>query len=182
MARTRARTRGEVLFNFDSLCDIITNVMAIMLVMALIAIMLMLGKTYRIKTPYARVAEKNPVFLECRNNRVVRVSETVTPDDPNYYFLFLPYRTVLVPRDEWSGESVSRIQEADSKFNKLIESIDPRTQFAYFFVRPDSFQVYRVAREIIWQADKEAGWTPREYADPIMFSPFGEPPEVDSGS
>jgi len=181
MARTR-RERGEITFNFESLCDIITNVMAIMLVFALIAIMLILGKTYRIKTPYARIAEKKPIFLECRNNRVTRVSETVKPDDPNYYFVFLPYRTVLVPKEEWEGESVAKIQEPDSKYMKLVSMIDPRTHFAFFFVRPDSFQIYRVAREILWSQDKEVGWAPREYADPIMFSPFGEPPEVDSGS
>ena len=177
----RNKERGEIIFNFDSLCDIITNVMAIMLVFALIAIMLILGKTYKIKTPYAKIAEKTPLFLECRNNRVIQVQSNIQPDDPNYYFLFLPYRTVLVPKENWGGESIEQIQQENSKFMKLANSIDQRTHYAFFFVRPDSYQIYRAAREILWQKDKEVGWVPREYADPIMFSPYGEPPEVDSG-
>ncbi|MFC1888696.1 hypothetical protein ACFL4G_02955 [Thermodesulfobacteriota bacterium] len=176
------RKPPEFFFNFESLTDIITNIIGIMLIFALIAVMLILGKTYRVKTPFIRMAEKTPIFFECRNDRIIPVRYKVDLEDPNYYYVFMPYRTILIPRETDSGESIQEIKQPDSAFNTAVMNIDSRKEFGFFFVRPDSFEIFRSAREIFWKQGLEVGWRPRVFEDPIEFSPYGEPLDYDSGA
>ena len=175
------RKPRSLLFNFESLTDIITNIIGIMLIFALIAVMLILGKPYRVKTPFIRMAEKSPTFFECRNDRVIPVQHEVNLDDPNYYYIFLPYRTILIPREKIHGETIQEIGQPYSNLMSTVMNMDPKKEFGFFFVRPDSFEIFRAAREIMWRHGIEVGWRPRVYEDPIEFSPYGEPLDYDSG-
>lgn len=56
------------------------------------------------------------------------------------------------------GETVESIQNARSSFEQLARRIEKQNEYVQFYVWPDSFEVYHLAREIIDKAGVAAGW------------------------
>ena len=170
----------SIQINMDTLCDIITNVIGMLLVVALMAVIIILGKTYKVKTPFSEPATKKPVFFECREGRVIPIHYDEEFNDSFYHRIFLPYKIILVPKGEEVGESVLEIEDRRSVYFAAISKIDSTREFAYFFVRPDSFEIFRVAREMAWELEVDYGWLPKDKGESIIFSPFGQDPTLDS--
>lgn len=84
-------------------------------------------------------------------------------DVGNGYFRLIAEMADNAPRfqvqfKDGVGETVESIQNARSSFEQLTRRIDKQTEYVQFYVWPDSFDVYLLAREIIDKAGVAAGW------------------------
>ncbi|MBI5787830.1 MAG: hypothetical protein HZA78_03110 [Candidatus Schekmanbacteria bacterium] len=86
---------------------------------------------------------------------------------------------VLVPRKADQGESVQKLDQAESAYKKLVKGIDTEKNFVFFIVRPDSFDVFRKARKLLWDSNIQAGWEPLKAGRPITFGSVGRQAVVD---
>jgi hypothetical protein len=76
-----------------------------------------------------------------------------------------------------SGETVATIQQESSQLQRKIAQHkgDTKTLFIQFTVYPDSYDVFRRAREIAWAAGFDVGWDPHTPGDPLKVR-FGSGP------
>lgn len=59
--------------------------------------------------------------------------------------------------------------KAENAYAKVLKNISPKTHFLVFFVRDDSFDVFRTARDIAVKADFKHGWEYLTHDEPITF-------------
>ena len=86
-----------------------------------------------------------------------------TPDD----FFDIEYyvsgnrwpRIRLVPNGRGATEEALRNRR--SKIRRLLGTLDPQKFYAFFYVMPDSFDVYLSARQVMAEAGILAGWDPQ---------------------
>ncbi len=86
---------------------------------------------------------------------------------------------VLVPKTELQGESPKVLKDKDTEFQEVLQHINPEEEFAFFLVRPDSFEIFRAARKLLWANDIEIGWEPLSVGQYISFGATGRRPTVD---
>lgn len=86
---------------------------------------------------------------------------------------------VLVPKEARQGENINQIVLADSDYQKLVDKIDPEKHFVFFLVRPDSYEVFRKARQILWDRGIQGGWEPLEIGQQITFGSKGRKAVID---
>lgn len=67
------------------------------------------------------------------------------------------------------GETLQQLTEPDSQFRRLLKNSDPKEFALTFEVLPDSFEAYRVARQIAWEHGFDIGWEPLEAGEPMRF-------------
>jgi hypothetical protein len=84
----------------------------------------------------AKTEGKEPVYFECRNNRLFSIS--------------MEQSTEAVPQAE--GYTFDHPgEETDEKwFGSQLAKLDPEAHYIYFYVRPDSFVIFRKARQLTW--------------------------------
>ncbi|MFQ5646037.1 MAG: hypothetical protein ACE5GM_03825 [bacterium] len=93
--------------------------------------------------------------------------------------LFLENIFVLIPRAAEIGATSSDLKKPSSSLNQMAMSLDREKFFAFFLVRPDSFEVYRAARKVFWDNSIEVGWEPLESGKFISFGQQGRKPKID---
>lgn len=85
-----------------------------------------------------------------------------------------PLAFEFIPTYNWGDLSENRenIKKKNSDFLKIIDNIDPQKTFVKFFVRPDSFKIFRTARDILWENNIDSNWIPLESSEDVyvMFS------------
>jgi hypothetical protein len=86
---------------------------------------------------------------------------------------------VLVPKYEIQGESVEVLKNSDAKFQGVLQEVNPQREFVFFMVRPDSFEVFRAARKLLWAKNIEVGWEPMSGEQKISFGAKGRRPTID---
>ena len=111
-----------------------------------------------------------------------RCTEGVARKVSNFEVVTNPYRVsfdfiegdrIYQPRTTEIGESPEEVKQADSNFQQRLSQLDPQQHYLAFIVRPDSFSVFRQAREIAWNQGFEVGWEPYPSQDPIVFGSRG---------
>lgn len=72
-----SRRRKNLMLSFDSFLDIVTNVVGVMVLIAIVTVVNAAGMTVSLGMPMARPAPETSdrISLECRGNRVVRIDE-----------------------------------------------------------------------------------------------------------
>lgn len=93
--------------------------------------------------------------------------------------LFRSNILVLVAKSEVQGESKNMLKNEDSTFQQILRGIDPQKEFAFFLVRPDSFEAFRVARKLLWAKNIEIGWEPLSEGQFVSFGSKGRRPTID---
>ena len=114
----------------------------------------------------------------------------VAHDLPDKFFEVELYASGIYPRlrfipSDKSGASLREIRTPRSRFNKLLNTVDPRKYYARFFVLPDSYEVYLAAREVMNRKGVLAGWDPQagnwqfttHLGGSILFGPKPPPPK-----
>ncbi len=81
--------------------------------------------------------------------------------------------TVYEPRDESRGESASEINEGNSRFQEILAQLDPEKKYLAFIVRPDSYEIFRLARKLAWKEEFDVGWEPQQQELPLVFGSSG---------
>ena len=99
--------------------------------------------TLPLATPLeANTKGKKPVYYECRNNQLFSISN----EQP----------AASAPITEgYSFDSPS--DETDEMwFGSKLAMVNPQTQYIAFFVRPDSYAIFRKARQLTWYKNLES--------------------------
>jgi hypothetical protein len=77
------------------------------------------------------------------------------------------------PKSENAGETIKELSQKEAKFATLLKSLNPKTDYLAFIVRPDSFATFRVARKQAWDKGFDVGWEPHTLQTPIIFGSGG---------
>jgi hypothetical protein len=176
--RSARRWSGESVLNLDSLVDVVTNTNGMLILLAVFTTIMSMGKTYEVSYPMVRPTNKTPIFLECQGNRVVLVRRNGVFGE-HYRPLFFGEGVALLLEDgEW-GEDAKAILKPDSQFRRIVAEMDPAKEHLFFLVRPDSFEIFRAARDLIWEnrAEVDVGWEPLEKEMMIMLGRSGRSPD-----
>ena len=175
MARRHKRSKANFSFNFDSLMDIVTNIVGMLIIIGIISSLSLRTKQFVFQTPMVYNTPKKSIIFECRDQEVF----PVTIDQDHYYLrTFAAFQEVLLPRPGIEGESIIEIRKPHSKFNQMLKKLNPKKEFVYFIVRSDSYEIFREARKLAWGKNLDVGWMPKPEDEVILFSPFGEETKI----
>jgi len=89
-----------------------------------------------------------------------------------------------IHRLEWRrsdiGETPEQLQSPRASLREVLRELDHESEFLYFYVWGDSFEVYLEARRIAEEAGFSVGWLPIPAGDPLDLVPTrGSPTPVD---
>ena len=73
------------------------------------------------------------------------------------------------PQSEDIGEDTAQLSAANSAYKQVLSEYKPNKDYLVFIVRPDSFEAFRTARKIAWDAGYEVGWEPHGQDAPIKI-------------
>jgi hypothetical protein len=90
--------------------------------------------------------------------------------DPRY---LLVGKMGLEPRPGTSGEGPGDLENANSKYQSMLSSLDKDKQYIAFLVRDDSFSVFRKARQVADSLGLDTGWELLGIDEPIKFGEGG---------
>lgn len=107
-------------------------------------------------------------FLKIARSRVI--TNQYYRVDPNY---LLAGFLALDPKPEAAGESQDQVEKPNGKFQFILSQLDPKSQYAVFLVRDDSFPVFRRARKVADQLNFDVGWELLAADEPIKFGTGG---------
>ncbi|MGA1599575.1 MAG: hypothetical protein ACO4AU_11015 [bacterium] len=80
---------------------------------------------------------------------------------------FSPYRD--------SGRWWHEFSRSGGELDRLLQAHRPETTYFYFWVHPNSFELFRDIRQKLWDANFEVGWKPVRDQTPLRYcSGFGE--------
>jgi hypothetical protein len=119
---------------------------------------------------YSRIANSTNLELKDVGDKYYRVDLAK---------LFRNNILVLVPKADIQGEPAEALRDTGTDFQRILKQIDPTQRFAFFLVRPDSFEAFRAARKLLWKKDIEVGWEPITEGQFISFGAKGRRPTVD---
>jgi len=90
--------------------------------------------------------------------------------DPRY---LLVGKMGLEARPGVAGETMTELDDPNSKFQAIISQLDKSKQYIAFLVRDDSFNIFRKARQIADTAGFDTGWELLGIDEPIKFGEGG---------
>jgi len=183
------------LINVNSLTDIISNSVGILVMFAVLNIANMGGKVYQLEVPIEHETALAPAFFICKENAMVYLEpETVfmnamrqagkgRADDGETFSLNyqgidgqVDSKSVIFhPEDTSHWHDITDLKEADSEIRQTLDKLDGEKQFAYFFVYDEKledysdgsgFAVFRQARQYLQQRHIKSGWRPADEDNP----------------
>lgn len=112
-------------------------------------------------------------YERCVNSRNQTLSKFYISND-NYAVSFLENGSLKYqPIFTSMGENAQELQKENSKFNAVLDTLDPNLNFIAFIVRPDSFSLFRSARAEAISQGFEVGWEPFKQDRVLIFGSGG---------
>ena len=177
------------LISLDSLTDIVSNSVGILIIFAVINLIHDNNKTYQLEIPIEHRTELRPSFFIIKNDNILALDTDVLFSNAtlqatrgaatNERIFALDYFDVLgkidpikgvsfYARDTTQWPTFKELGKGNSALTKTLNSLDPKTQFAFFFVydsndEDDSgsgFEAFREAREYLKNRRIKTGWQP----------------------
>ena len=92
------------------------------------------------------------------------------------YTYALMGRYVLTPDPDAEGYKMENypVEDETMWFGSKLAALDPQTAFVCFFVRPDSFKMFQMARGIAWLKGFNVACELQDPGNPIIIGPGGE--------
>jgi hypothetical protein len=90
--------------------------------------------------------------------------------DPRY---LLVGKMGLEARPGVAGETMTELDDPNSKFQAIVSQLDKSKQYIAFLVRDDSFNIFRKASQIADTAGFDTGWELLGIDEPIKFGEGG---------
>jgi hypothetical protein len=133
------------------------------------------GKTK--KVPFRPPIEKTTDKLSggvviCENNRAT-VYDLNASDEGSQHFARQGNQLVRKPGPEHAGETVEEVRRSDSRVAREISSFNSAKTYLQFAVFPDSYEVFRAAREAAWQGRFDVRWIPLPAGQPLEMGGGG---------
>ena len=178
------------LISLDSLTDIVSNSVGILIIFAVINLIHDDSKTYQLEIPLEHETELSPVFFISKNDRVLKMDidtlfanatlQATNKAAANKRLFPLDYFGLLGKIDGEKGVSFFaqdtsewpefiELEQRNSSLRKSLEKLDPKKQFAYFFVYDNTedgsssgsgFEAFRKTREYLKARFIKSGWQP----------------------
>ena len=221
----RPRHEDDSAPSLDSFLDILTNLIGVMVLIAVLSVITSQHIEVWLGTPILREAPEHSdrVLFECREGRVVfldekkmridaermlrdhlsqenaiptsveelnRILQTDDAGDDCYRVrvewdsaasteggdqeVLDALAWIYEPRSVRRGETESELRRGKSEYRKQIDSLDPQAEFAFFIVRPDGFEVFRLARKLARDRGVATGWYPHRKDEQLRFTATGQ--------
>ncbi len=185
------------LININSLTDIISNSVGILILFAVLNIVYEGGKVYKLEVPLEYESSLIPAFFLCKDNAIVFlepeiifINAILQANKKSYHkqdIFSLDYMDIkgqivedyalLLHANDTSSWSKTI---DDSQISDALDRLDSKKQFAFFFVYDDSqnngFEIYRQARQYLKQRHVKSGWQPVNKNHPASICFWGDVP------
>lgn len=172
MAGRRRKSGGiEDLLRVDSLMDIISNLVGMLVMIGIIAGLGLGQKNYIYETPLAKPSSKRSIFFECVGDKIIPITYNV---GQYYKTTYVAFKEVYIPVNENQQDVRLNITTSNTIFEEMLGTLKTEKEFVALIVRPDGFDTFRLARKIAWDRGFEVGWIPKPQHEAIVFSPYGE--------
>ncbi len=176
--------------NVDSLTDIVSNSVGILIIFAVINLIHDNNKTYELEIPIEHETELRPAYIISKDDRLLVLNteevfanaaqEAGKGAAANKRIFDLGYQGLFGQIDDQKGISFharntedwpkfSELSTSDSDLQKQLSQIDPKEYFAYFFVYDETapgstsgsgFESFREARKYLKHRQVKSGWQP----------------------
>lgn len=178
------------LINVDSLTDIVSNSVGILIIFAVINLIHDNNKTYELEIPIEHETDLSPAYIISKDDRLLILNtEQVFANAAqeagkgaaiNKRIFNLGYQGLFAQIDEKQGISFhargtdewpkfTELNKSGSELQKQLKQIDPKQYFAYFFVYDETspgstsgsgFESFREARKYLQRRQVKSGWQP----------------------
>ena len=190
--------------NLDSLEDIVSNNVGILIILAVfMAMFSLLEKSEQVPTteqsienieklkiPWSHVSQKNNLLLLLRNDRLLffdralvyqRLKKYLSGSDPLPTNISLDQYSIELTAggghahclEFFPSPGAGQWWHQDSQNNGLMQTLMKKypTEENYFFfwVDPDSFDLFREIRKSLWEKRFEVGWKPVRIESPLRY-------------
>ncbi len=198
------------LINVDSLTDIISNSVGILIILAVVNLIHDNSKAYQLEIPIEHQSELSPVFIIAKDDSLIVLdtdkifsnaamqatdgaasSKRIFPLDYGQLFGQIDNdHGIMFHAQDIEGSKdwhhFSTLEKNNSRLRQQLNKIDPKKQFAYFFVYDEvaesnisgsGFESFRKAREYLKSRHIKSGWKPVDSDNPasicdVSFSPL----------
>ncbi|MCK5917979.1 MAG: hypothetical protein KAG34_06120 [Cocleimonas sp.] len=198
------------IINVDSLTDIISNSVGILIILAVVNLIHDNSKAYQLEIPIEHQSELSPVFIIAKDDSLILLDTDMiftnaamqaTDGAAGGKRIFpLEYGQLFGQIDDDHGimfhaqdiegsedwHHFSTLEKNKSRLRQQLNKIDPKKQFAYFFVYDEvgesnisgsGFESFRKAREYLKSRHIKSGWKPVDSDNPasicdVSFSPL----------
>lgn len=205
----RRPSGGPMNAGLDSLVDIVSNSVGILVILSVFVALLTLApqevstpdsrqleQQEKIVIPWSHYSQKASRLLLLRDNQVVlfdraavyrRIREEVTGpgqvperlDMGNYEVNLMTISgnahclDFLPNRD--AGRWWHEFKRSGGPMDQMLGQYRPETIYFFFWVHPDSFELFRDIRQLLWNANFEVGWKPVRADTPLRYcTGFGQ--------
>jgi hypothetical protein len=196
--------------NVDSLTDIVSNSVGILIILAVVSLIHDNSKAYQLEIPIEHQSELSPVFVIAKDDALIvldtdkifsNAAMQATEGAASSKRIFpLEYGQLFGQIDDEHGimfhvqdiedsedwHHFNDLEKNNSNLRQLFNQIDPKKQFAYFFVYDEvgesnisgsGFESFRKAREYLKNRQVKSGWKPVDTDNPanicdMSFSPL----------
>lgn len=86
---------------------------------------------------------------------------------------FATISQTLIERPDRPGETLDEVKRTGSAVRKRIARIPKDSAVVQFAVYPDSYEVLREVRSIVWDSDQAVNWIPLKHGEPVPFGSGG---------
>ena len=204
--RNKRENLGELqgFLNLDSLVDIVSNNVGILVILAVfMAMFSLLEKNEQIpiteqsienieklKIPWSHVSQKNNLLLLLRNDRLLffdralvyqRLKKYLSGSDPLPTNISLDQYSIELtaggghahcleffpsPR---AGQWWHQVSQHNGLMQTLMKKYPTEENYFFFWVDPDSFDLFRKIRKSLWGKRFEVGWKPVRIESPLRY-------------
>ena len=190
--------------NLDSLVDIVSNNVGILIILAVfMAMFSLLEKSEQVPTteqsienieklkiPWSHVSQKNNLLLLLRNDRFLffdralvyqRLKKYLSGSDPLPTNISLDQYSIELtagggyahcleffpsPR---AGQWWHQVSQHNGLMQTLMKKYPTEENYFFFWVDPDSFDLFREIRKSLWEKRFEVGWKPVRIESPLRY-------------
>ena len=196
--------------NVDSLTDIVSNSVGILIILAVVTLIQDNSTAYQLEIPIEHQSELSPVFIIAKDDKLIvldtdkifknaamQATEGSTGGkrifpldygqlfgqiDPEHGIMF--HAQDIEGNEDW--HHFTSLESNDSTLRQQLNNINPKKQFAYFFVYDEvaesnisgsGFESFRITREYLKARHIKSGWKPVDSDNPasicdMSFSPL----------
>ena len=178
------------LINVDSLTDIVSNSVGILIIFAVINLIHDNNKTYELEIPIEHETDLRPAYIISKDDRLLvldteqvfsnAAQEAGKGASRNNRIFDLGYQGLFAQIDDQKGiafhardteqwPKFTELSQSSSELQKQLQAIDPKQYFAYFFVYDETnpgstagsgFESFREARKYLQGRQVKSGWQP----------------------
>ena len=190
--------------NLDSLVDIVSNNVGILIILAVfMAMFSLLEKSEQVPTteqsienieklkiPWSHVSQKNNLLLLLRNDRLLffdralvyqRLKKYLSGSDPLPTNISLDQYSIELTAggghahcleffpSPGAGKWWHQVSQHNGLMQTLMKKYPTEENYFFFWVDPDSFDLFREIRKSLWEKRFEVGWKPVRIESPLRY-------------